>query len=141
MSAAITCSPVPTARASKPSRISPANSASATLTESGTAGRLVSISTFWYFLRTAVPCLVVFLAVHPSTYRTAGLRRGTATSTSTSPGTTSSTARAAVQRNQSDRLGVIPVGAVSSAGSTSRAFYEAGDRVRRVRVVGPRLPL
>jgi len=34
---------------------------------------------------------VVFLADHPSTYRTAGLRRGTATSTSTSPGTTSTT--------------------------------------------------
>jgi transposase len=32
---------------------------------------------------------VVFLAVHPSTYRTAGLRWGTAASTSTSPGTTS----------------------------------------------------
>jgi hypothetical protein len=31
----------------------------------------------------------VFLADHPSTYRTAGLRRGTATSTSTNPGTTS----------------------------------------------------
>jgi len=40
-------------------------------------------------LRTAVPFLVVFLAVHPSTYRTAGLRRGTATSSSTRPGTTS----------------------------------------------------
>jgi hypothetical protein len=40
----------------------------------------VSISSFWYCLRTAVPCLVVFLAVHPSTYRRAGLRRGTATS-------------------------------------------------------------
>jgi hypothetical protein len=36
-----------------------------------------------------VPFLVVFLAVHPSTYRTAGLRWGTATSSSTSPGTTS----------------------------------------------------
>jgi hypothetical protein len=35
------------------------------------------------------PVFVVFLAVHPSTYRTAGLRRGTATSTSTSSGTTS----------------------------------------------------
>ena len=32
---------------------------------------------------------MVFLAVHPSTYRTAGLRRGTATSSSTRPGTTS----------------------------------------------------
>ena len=40
-------------------------------------------------MRTAVPFLVVFLAVHPSTYRTAGLRRGTATSRSTSRGTTS----------------------------------------------------
>src|SRR3954447_24296983 len=35
------------------------------------------------------PCLVVFLAVHPSTYRTAGLRWGTATSSSTRSGTTS----------------------------------------------------
>ncbi len=40
-------------------------------------------------VRTAVPFLVVFLAVHPSTYRTAGLKWGTAASTSTSPGTTS----------------------------------------------------
>src|SRR5215213_8005734 len=47
------------------------------------------MSVFWLFLPTAVPFLVVFLAVHPSTYRTAGLRRGTAASTSTSPGTTS----------------------------------------------------
>jgi Methyltransferase domain len=44
--AVITCSPVPTARANKPSRISPANSPSATLTVSGTAGWLVSISWF-----------------------------------------------------------------------------------------------
>jgi hypothetical protein len=29
-------------------------------------------------LPTAIPFLAVFLAVHPSTYRTAGLRRGTA---------------------------------------------------------------
>jgi hypothetical protein len=35
----------------------------------------------------------VFLAVHPSTYLTAGLRRGTATSTSTRSGTTSTGAR------------------------------------------------
>jgi hypothetical protein len=47
MIAAITCSPVPTARASRPSRMSPASSASATLTVSGTAGWLVSISVFW----------------------------------------------------------------------------------------------
>ena len=47
MIAAITCSPVPTARASSPSRSSPASSASATLTVSGTAGWLVSISWFW----------------------------------------------------------------------------------------------
>jgi len=40
-------------------------------------------------LRTAVPFLVVFLADHPSTYRMAGLRRGTATSSSTRVGTTS----------------------------------------------------
>ena len=47
MIAAITCNPVPTARASNPSRISPASSANATLTCSGTAGWLVSISWFW----------------------------------------------------------------------------------------------
>jgi hypothetical protein len=35
------------------------------------------------------PFLVVFLADHPSTYRTAGLRWGTATSSSTRTGTTS----------------------------------------------------
>jgi hypothetical protein len=40
-------------------------------------------------LRTAVPFLVVFLAVHPSAYRTAGFRWGTATSSSTRAGTTS----------------------------------------------------
>ena len=45
--AAITCSPAPTARASSPSRTSPANSANATLTCSGTAGAYVSISVFW----------------------------------------------------------------------------------------------
>jgi len=45
--AAITCSPVPTASASRPSRSSPASSPSATLTCSGTAGWLVSISWFW----------------------------------------------------------------------------------------------
>ncbi len=89
MSAAITCNPVPTARASRPSRSSPASSPSATLTCSGAAAWLVSISSFWHCLRTAVPCLVVFLAVHPSAYRTAGLRWGTATSTSTRSGTTS----------------------------------------------------
>jgi len=31
----------------------------------------------------------VYLAVHPKTYHQAGLRRGTATSNSTKPGTTS----------------------------------------------------
>ncbi|MDT4949886.1 MAG: hypothetical protein QOJ37_2481 [Pseudonocardiales bacterium] len=66
--------PAPTARANRPSRICPASSASATLTVSGTAGALVWISLFWYFFCTAVPFLAVFLAVHPSTYRTAGLR-------------------------------------------------------------------
>jgi hypothetical protein len=40
-------------------------------------------------LCTAVLCLVVFSAVHPSTYRRAGLRRGTAISISTRSGTTS----------------------------------------------------
>jgi len=47
ISAAITCNPVPTARASNPSRSSPANSPSTTLTCSGTLARLVSISSFW----------------------------------------------------------------------------------------------
>src|SRR3954469_23999771 len=53
----MTCRPVPTARASRPSRIEPAISAIARLTRSGTttpAG--VSIFSFWYFLVTAVPC-------------------------------------------------------------------------------------
>jgi integrase/recombinase XerD len=76
--AVITCSPVPTASASRPSRTSPTNSASATLTRSGTAGWLVSNLSFWYFFPTAVPFLGSFLVGHPSTYRTAGLRRGTA---------------------------------------------------------------
>jgi hypothetical protein len=47
MIAAITCRPVPTARANNPSRISPANSASATLTVSGTVGWHVSIPSLW----------------------------------------------------------------------------------------------
>src|SRR5215213_6207998 len=56
------------------------------------------MSVFWLFLPTAVPFLVVFLAVHPSTYRTAGLRWGTATSSSTSPGTSSGSVRLAEYR-------------------------------------------
>jgi transposase, IS6 family len=45
---------------------------------------------------------VVFLAVHPSTYRTAGLRRGTAASTSTSAGTTSGNAAGRLPRGKPD---------------------------------------
>jgi hypothetical protein len=45
---------------------------------------------------------VVFLAVHPSTYRTAGLRWGTATSSSTRPGTTSSAQAGAIRGIQLD---------------------------------------
>src|SRR4051812_50145991 len=55
----MTCRPVPTARASRPSRIEPAISAIARLTRSGTTSPSpvgVSISFFWYFLVTAVPC-------------------------------------------------------------------------------------
>ena len=73
-----TCRPVPTARASNPSRTSPTNSPNATLTCSGTAGALVSHWSFWYFFPTAVPFFEVFLVDHPSAYRTAGTRRGTA---------------------------------------------------------------
>ena len=50
---------MPTASASKPSRIEPAISAIATLTRSGTTDTSpvgVSILSFWYFLVTAVPC-------------------------------------------------------------------------------------
>ncbi len=72
--------------------MSPAISAIATLTCSGTftaSSSGVSRAVFWYFF-TAVPCrCVVVLGGTPNSYREAGLRRGTATSTSTSPGTAS----------------------------------------------------
>jgi hypothetical protein len=41
----------------------------------------------------------VFLADHPSTYRMAGLRWGTATSSSTRPGTTSGGVQGGVPRD------------------------------------------
>jgi hypothetical protein len=45
--ACITCRPAPTASASRPSRISSAISAIATLTASGTASALVSMVLVW----------------------------------------------------------------------------------------------
>jgi len=45
--AAITCNPAPTAKASSPSRTSPASSANATLTRSGTTGAHGPMSVFW----------------------------------------------------------------------------------------------
>src|SRR3982750_1690032 len=87
----ITCRPVPTARASRPSRMQPAISAIATLTRSGTAEPSpagVSIFCFWYFLVTAVPCRSGVLADAQHLPHGRG-GQGTATSTSTRPGTTS----------------------------------------------------
>jgi len=65
------------------------------LTSAGTSGQLagaialVSNDVLWYFLVTVVPFLRWCLWRTPNTYRKAGIRRGTATSTSTRPGTTS----------------------------------------------------
>jgi|SRR5690242_1411304 len=82
MSAVITCSPAPTARANsphagpRPARPRPRSPTPARPARSN--AQLVR-----YILLTAVPLLVVFLVDHPSTYRVEGLRRGTATRTST----------------------------------------------------------
>ena len=82
--------PAPTASASRPSRSSPASSPSATLTRSGTAGQLVSISLVLVGLAHGGPLPRGVLGGSPDAYREAGFRRGTATSSSTSSGTTSS---------------------------------------------------
>lgn len=52
------------------------------------ASSLVSIGFFWYFLVTVVPCHGSSWRT-PNTYLTAGIRRGTATTSSTTTGTTS----------------------------------------------------
>ena len=65
----------------------PAISVIATLTGSGNA--LASTGWTWLLFFTAVPLLLVFFGGTPDTYHTAGLERGTATSTSTRPGTSS----------------------------------------------------
>src|SRR5512132_894559 len=69
-----TCSPAPTARASRPSLADSAISASATETSSGmvSPGMLASASLVWYCLPMAVPFLVVFLADHPRPTRREG---------------------------------------------------------------------
>ena len=64
-------------------------SAIATLKCSGNAVVVASTGRFWLLFFTAVPLLLVCLWRTPDTYHTAGLERGTATSTSTRPGTTS----------------------------------------------------
>ena len=57
-------------------------SAIATLTRSGNAA-LASTGWIWLLFFTAVPLLLVCLGGTPDTYHTAGLERGTATSSST----------------------------------------------------------
>ena len=59
----------------------------ATLTRSGTA--VAPTGWIWLLFFTAVPLLSEFFGGTPDTYHTAGLERGTATSSSTRPGTTS----------------------------------------------------
>src|SRR5450759_2034792 len=81
ISEAITCKPAPTARASRPSRISSAISLIAIVTASGTASPaplLVVGMFFWDLLVMVVPFLVVSWRT-PNTYPTGGVRRGTAT--------------------------------------------------------------
>ncbi len=63
--AAITCSPVPTAIASRPSCTSPASSAIATLTASGSTGAVALTAVFWYSF-IAVPCLLGRLGGRPT---------------------------------------------------------------------------
>jgi hypothetical protein len=89
ISATITCRPAPTARASRPSCMFSAISVIATLTRSGIAGALASTGWIWLLFFTAVPLLSEFFGGTPDTYHTAGIERGTATSSSTRPGTTS----------------------------------------------------
>ena len=59
----------------------------ATLTRSGNA--VAPTGWIWLLFFTAVPLLSEFFGGTPDTYHTAGLERGTATSSSTRPGTTS----------------------------------------------------
>jgi hypothetical protein len=68
-------------------------SAIATLTRCGNAVAPTGWISLLFF--TAVPLLLVFFGGTPDTYHMAGHERGTATSTSTTPGTTS-TRRAAL---------------------------------------------
>ena len=69
-----TCSPAPTANASRPSLADSAISASATLTSAGMVSPSVLASTaaVWYCLPMAVPFQVVFLADHPRPTRRQG---------------------------------------------------------------------
>jgi len=69
--------------------MSAAISSIAMLTCAGTASAFVSAAYVWYFLVTAVPCSFGSSWRTPNTYRKAGVERGTATSSSTRPGTTS----------------------------------------------------
>ncbi len=87
INACITCKPAPTARASRPSCMFSAISVIATLTRSGDA--VAPTGWIWLLFFTAVPLLSEFFGGTPDTYHTAGLERGTATSSSTRPGTTS----------------------------------------------------
>src|SRR5215217_1343437 len=84
-----TCRPVPTARASRPSRAAPASSATATLTCSGSWSLAWSVLVVgWVSFGTAVPfwSSVLADARHLPHGRS---QAGTATSTSTGTGTTS----------------------------------------------------
>src|SRR5512132_3733097 len=85
--------PVPTASASRPSRAAPTSSASATVTCSGStssasAGTVECVS----FGMWRSPSGRAAWSL-PDTYHTAGHRAGTATSSSTKPGTTSTSRR------------------------------------------------
>src|SRR5215204_3124960 len=87
-----TCRPVPTARASRPSRAAPASSATATLTCSGSWSLAWSVLVVgWVSFGTAVPfwSSVLADARHLPHGRS---QAGTATSTSTGTGTTSADA-------------------------------------------------
>ena len=73
-------------------------SAITTLTCSGDA--LAPTRWIWLLFFTAVPLLSVFFGGTPDTYHTAGLEQGTATSSSTRPGTTSHSGVAQFQRQR-----------------------------------------
>ena len=91
INACITCRPAPTANASRPSCMFSAISVIATLTRSGNAVALhgLDLATLLH----GGPLAVGVSWRTPDTYHTAGLERGTATSTSTRPGTTSESAQ------------------------------------------------